>query len=154
MAGQIDARLQDMGITLPEPAALVANYMAYVISGNLIFLSGQIPVVDGQFKFVGKVGGDLSVEDDQAAARLCGINILAQLKRPQSAIKGATSEKNLGQNRFDRCLRAGDRCHGRSSCGRIEGPPKCSPFLHGARLNEQLQPMHSESREHRRSSGC
>jgi enamine deaminase RidA (YjgF/YER057c/UK114 family) len=80
MAGEIDTRLQKMGIDLPEPAAPVANYVPYVMTGNLIFVSGQVPIEGGEFKYVGKVGGDVSVEDGQAAARLCGINILAQLK--------------------------------------------------------------------------
>jgi enamine deaminase RidA (YjgF/YER057c/UK114 family) len=80
MAGQIDARLKDLGITLPEPAAPVANYVAAVKTGNLIFVSGQVPVEGGEFKHVGKLGADLAVEDGQAAARLCGINIIAQLK--------------------------------------------------------------------------
>jgi enamine deaminase RidA (YjgF/YER057c/UK114 family) len=81
MAGEIDARLEELGIELPEPAVPVANYVAYVVTGNLIFVSGQVPVVGGEFKYVGKVGGDLTVEDGQAAARLCGINIIAQLKK-------------------------------------------------------------------------
>ncbi len=81
MAGEIDARLEDMGIELPEPAVPVANYVAYVVTGNLIFVSGQVPVVAGEFKYVGKVGGEISVEDGQAAARLCGINIIAQVKQ-------------------------------------------------------------------------
>ena len=81
MAGEIDARLAELGIELPVPAAPVANYVAYVVTGNLIFVSGQVPVLDGEFKYVGKVGGDLSVEDGQAAARLCGINIIAQVKQ-------------------------------------------------------------------------
>ncbi len=81
MAGEVDARLQELGIALPEPAAPVANYVAYVIAGNLIFVSGQVPVEAGEFKYVGKLGGELSIEDGQAAARLCGINIIAQLKQ-------------------------------------------------------------------------
>ena len=81
MAGAIDARLEELGIELPEPAAPVANYVAYVVTGNLIFVSGQVPIAGGEFKYVGKVGGELSVEDGQAAARLCGINIIAQVKQ-------------------------------------------------------------------------
>lgn len=80
MAGKIDKRLEELGIALPEPAAPVANYVATVKTGKLIFVSGQVPVVAGEFKYVGKLGAGLSVEDGQAAARLCGINILAQLK--------------------------------------------------------------------------
>jgi len=81
MAGQIDARLEKLGIALPEPAAPVANYVATVRTGNLIFVSGQVPIEGGQFKYVGKLGADVSLEAGQAAARLCGINIIAQLKR-------------------------------------------------------------------------
>ena len=81
MAGEIDARLEELGIEVPEPAAPVANYVAYVISGNLIFVSGQVPIQGGEFQYVGKVGGELTVEDGQAAARLCGINIIAQVKQ-------------------------------------------------------------------------
>src|SRR5690606_23198988 len=56
------------------------NYVPSVISGNLVFVSGQIPVVNGTPKYVGKVGQAASVEDGQAAARLCAINMLATLK--------------------------------------------------------------------------
>ncbi|MDX1423975.1 MAG: RidA family protein [Kiloniellales bacterium] len=80
MAGKIDAHLQDLGITLPEPATPVANYVPYVKTGNLIFVSGQVPVEGGELKYVGKLGADVSLEDGQAAARLCGINIISQLK--------------------------------------------------------------------------
>ena len=81
MAGQIDARLEELGIEVPQPAAPVANYVACVVTGNLIFVSGQVPVEGGEFKFKGKLGAEVSVEDGQAAARLCGINIIAQLKQ-------------------------------------------------------------------------
>ncbi len=80
MAGKIDAHLQDLGITLPEPATPVANYVPYVKTGNLIFVSGQVPVEGGELKYVGKLGAGVSLEDGQAAARLCGINIISQLK--------------------------------------------------------------------------
>lgn len=80
MAGQIDARLAEMGIELPEAAASVANYVPYVISGNLVFVSGQVTVLNGEFKYQGKVGSDLSVEQGQEAARLCALNIISQLK--------------------------------------------------------------------------
>ncbi len=80
MAGKIDARLEELGIALPEPAAPVANYVGYVVTGNLIFVSGQVPIEGGEFKYVGKVDSEISVEDAQAAARICGINILSQLK--------------------------------------------------------------------------
>ena len=78
--GQIDDRLAELGIELAAPAAPVANYVGYVVSGNLVFVSGQVTLDNGEFKYIGKVGSDLSVEEGAEAARLCGINILAQVK--------------------------------------------------------------------------
>ncbi len=80
MAGEVDARLAELGIEVPEAAAPVANYVGYVQSGNLVFVSGQVPLVDGAFKFQGKVGAEFSVEQGQEAARICAINIITQLK--------------------------------------------------------------------------
>ena len=80
MAGEVDARLADLGIEVPEAAAPVANYVGYVRSGDLVFISGQVPLVDGAFKFQGKVGAEFSVEEGQEAARICAIHIIAQLK--------------------------------------------------------------------------
>lgn len=80
MAGQIDARLKEIGIDVPDAAAPVANYLGYVQSGNLVFVSGQVTVEGGMFKHLGKLGAEVSVEDGQKAARLCAINIIAQLK--------------------------------------------------------------------------
>jgi enamine deaminase RidA (YjgF/YER057c/UK114 family) len=80
MTGKIDARLKELDITLPTPPAPVASYVPYVISGKQVFISGQVTVADGGLKYVGIVGKDISLEDGQAAARLCAINLLAQLK--------------------------------------------------------------------------
>lgn len=80
MAGKIDAHLADLGITLPAATAPVANYVPYVISGNLVHISGQITMENGELKFVGKLGKDYQVEDGQKAARLCALNLVAQLK--------------------------------------------------------------------------
>ncbi len=80
MAGEIDARLQELGIELPQAAAAVANYVPYVVTGNLVFVSGQVTIENGEFKYRGKLGSDLSVEQGQEAARLCALNIIAQLK--------------------------------------------------------------------------
>lgn len=72
-------RLKELGITLPEPAKAVANYVPFVISGQQLFVSGQISMgSDGLVK--GRLGDTMSLEDGQAAARLCGINLLAQCK--------------------------------------------------------------------------
>ena len=80
MAGQVEARLTELGIELPQAAAPAANYVPYVVSGNLVFVSGQVTVWNGEFRYQGKVGQDLGVEDGQAAARLCALNIIAQVK--------------------------------------------------------------------------
>lgn len=73
-------RLQALGISLPAPAAPVANYVPFVRTGNLISISGQIPIVGGELAFSGIVGKDVSVEEACAAARLCAINLIAQMK--------------------------------------------------------------------------
>jgi enamine deaminase RidA (YjgF/YER057c/UK114 family) len=81
MAGQVDKKLADLGIVLPTPASPVANYVPFVRIGSLLFVSGQI-CFDGQGKLVakGKVGGNVTIEDGQKAARACAINLLAQVK--------------------------------------------------------------------------
>jgi len=80
MSGRIEAGLASLGITLPEAVAPVANYVPAVRSGGLVVLSGQVPIKDGAPAFTGLLGRDVSLEDGQAAARLCGINLIAQLK--------------------------------------------------------------------------
>ncbi|MEX6634320.1 RidA family protein [Hyphococcus lacteus] len=76
---RIDDRLAELGITLPDPVAPVANYVPYVKSGNLVFISGQVSIgADGLI--TGKVGEDLSLEDGVNAAKACGISLIAQLK--------------------------------------------------------------------------
>lgn len=84
MAGTIDSRLQGLGIELPEAAAPVANYVPYTVTssgtGSLVFVSGQIPFVNGEIQYPGKLGENISIEDAQKAARICGLNLLAQLK--------------------------------------------------------------------------
>ena len=80
MAGEVDARLAKLGIDVPDAAAPVANYVGYVQTGNLVFVSGQVPIKDGKFQYQGKLGESMSVEDAQAAARLCAINIVSQVK--------------------------------------------------------------------------
>ncbi|MEX2009822.1 MAG: RidA family protein, partial [Dongiaceae bacterium] len=80
MAGKIDKRLADLKIELPKAAAPVANYVPAAISGKLVFVSGQVTVWNGEFKYVGRLGEAFSIEQGQAAARLCGLNIIAQLR--------------------------------------------------------------------------
>ena len=80
MAGNIEARLQELGIELPEAAAPVANYLPYVINGKQLWVAGQIPFWNGEIKFSGVVGQNVSVDDAVEAARICALNILAQTK--------------------------------------------------------------------------
>lgn len=94
-----ESRLKDLGIILPEPAAPVANYAPWVITGNLLVISGQLPFgADGQIApaHKGKLGNDIFNEAGQAAARLCAVNVLAQARAA------------LGQlSRIERCVRLG-----------------------------------------------
>lgn len=95
----IETNLKLLGITLPTPAAPVANYVPAVITGNLLVLSGQLCLgTDGKLDAAhrGKLGDDISLEAGQAAARLCAINLLAQAK----AVLGDLS-------RLQRCVRLG-----------------------------------------------
>ena len=78
--GQIDQRLKDLGITLPTPAKPVANYVPWVITGKLVFISGQGALRDGKLDFLGRVGDTVSDEDAVQSARWCAINLIAQLK--------------------------------------------------------------------------
>jgi len=73
------AKLAEMGVTLPDAPAPAANYVPYVVHGDLVYVSGQLPMgPDGLV--CGKLGADLSIEDGENAARLCAINLLAQVK--------------------------------------------------------------------------
>jgi enamine deaminase RidA (YjgF/YER057c/UK114 family) len=80
MAGTVDARLRELGLELPTPPSAVANYVPYVVTGNLVFVSGQVPVWNGEIKYVGKLGVELSLEAGQAAARMCALNLIAQAR--------------------------------------------------------------------------
>jgi enamine deaminase RidA (YjgF/YER057c/UK114 family) len=78
--GRVEAKLAALGITLPQPMAPLANYVPFVRSGNLVVVSGQVPAQDGKIAVTGKVGDTVSVEDGQAAARLCLVNVLVHLR--------------------------------------------------------------------------
>ncbi len=80
MPGVIETRLKDLGITLPPAPAAVASYVPYVRAGNLVFVAGQVPISGGKIVYRGAVGADISVEDASAAARLCALNIIAQVR--------------------------------------------------------------------------
>jgi enamine deaminase RidA (YjgF/YER057c/UK114 family) len=94
---KIEQRLTELGITLPSPPAPVASYVPFTISGKLVVISGQIPLADGKPQFIGKLGADISLEDGKAAAHLCALNLVAQLK--------AACGGDL--DRMTRCLRLG-----------------------------------------------
>jgi len=93
----IEKKLQDLQIVLPAQPAPAANYVPYVRTGNLVYISGQITSWEGQLQYVGKVGRDFSLEEGAQAARVCALNILTQLKM--------ACEGDL--NRVERCVRLG-----------------------------------------------
>lgn len=72
--------LKKMGLELPPSVVPVANYVPYTLSGNMVFVSGQLPIKDGKPQFIGKVGKEYSIEQGQECARLCGLNILAHVQ--------------------------------------------------------------------------
>jgi enamine deaminase RidA (YjgF/YER057c/UK114 family) len=80
MPGHIDARLAELGVTLPDAPAPAANYVPFVRSGNLVFVSGQVSQnADGLVK--GVLGADMDVDAGAAAARLCAMSLMAQARR-------------------------------------------------------------------------
>ena len=97
MSSNIEKRLGEIGVTLPPPGAPGGNYVPFVVVGDLAFMAGQVAREAGKMKFTGKVGRDLTVEQGAAAARLCAVNLLAQLK--------AACGGDL--DRVDRCVRLG-----------------------------------------------
>ncbi|RED11946.1 RidA family protein [Pontivivens insulae] len=80
MPGTIDARLAELEITLPEARAPAANYVPFVRTGNLLYVSGQIPANEDGSLILGKLGDGMSIEDAQGAARRCGLFLIAQAK--------------------------------------------------------------------------
>ena len=92
-----ETRLAELGLELPKPAVAAANYVPFVISGNQIFIAGQIPFLNGEKLHIGRVGDTLTIEQGQAAAKACALNILAQVKE---AVNGDWS-------RIVRCVKLG-----------------------------------------------
>ena len=97
MAGTIEARLLQLKIELPTASAPAANYVPYVRTGSLLVMAGQICVWNGERRFIGKLGREFGVEQGQEAARICGLNLLAQAK---AALAGDL-------DRIVRCVRLG-----------------------------------------------
>lgn len=96
---EVEDKLAALGIVLPVPAAPVANYVPFVVSGRLLVVAGQLAFgADGKLDpaHIGKVGGAVSVEAGQAAARLCAINILAQAKAALGDLDKITRCVRLG----------------------------------------------------------
>lgn len=80
MAGTVENKLKELGITLKEPSVPMANYVPCVRTGNLLMVSGQVCNIDGKLVAKGQLGGSVSIEDGQKAARACAINLLMQVK--------------------------------------------------------------------------
>ena len=80
MTTNVESRLTQHQIELPHATSAVANYVPFVLSGNTVYISGQITVWNGELRYQGKLGENLSVDEGYQAARLCGLNLLAQLK--------------------------------------------------------------------------
>jgi len=91
----IEARLAELGITLPEPAAPVAAYVPVVIAGGLAHVSGQLPFIGGSL-VTGRLGEDVSLEQGTAAARACGLMLLAQVKAALGSLDRVERVVKLG----------------------------------------------------------
>ena len=97
MAGIVETRLASLGVALPKPASPIANYVPFVRSGNMLVVSGQICFgTDGKLVAKGQVGGSVSIEDGQQAARACAINLLAQVKAALGDLDKVTQVVRLG----------------------------------------------------------
>ena len=80
MSGKIEARLEKLGLTLPEAPSAVANYVPFLIAGDLLFISGQLSKAADGTLITGRLGAEVALDTGQHAARLCALNILAQAK--------------------------------------------------------------------------
>ena len=104
MAGIIDTRLKELNIELPQASTPGANYVPFVRSGDLLFLTGQLTQWNGERRFIGKLGREFNTEQGQQAARLCALNLIAHLR---AALEGD----------LDRVVR----------CVRVSGYVNCTP---------------------------
>ena len=80
MASTVESRLNEMGITVPEAPAPAANYVPWVKNGNMIYVAGQVPFVDGKLTATGRIGESATPEEGYEQARICAINLIAQVK--------------------------------------------------------------------------
>lgn len=97
----IESYLQELGLILPSPSPALANYVPFIRTGSLVFISGQLPSQNGKIEYIGKLGREFSIEEGQKAAQLCVLNIFSHLKE---ACKGDWS-------RVARCIRLGGFIH-------------------------------------------
>ncbi len=77
----IDQKLAELEFTLDNPPEPIGNYEAAVISGNMLYISGQLPISDGKLVYQGQVGSDLSISEGYRAAEIAAVNVLAQIKK-------------------------------------------------------------------------
>jgi len=97
MSGSVDKKLASLGISLPTPATPIANYVPFVRSGNMLVVSGQLCFgADGNLVARGQLGGEVSMDDGQKAARACAVNLLAQLKAALGDLDKVTRVIRLG----------------------------------------------------------
>jgi len=97
MSGSVDKKLASLGISLPTPATPIANYVPFVRSGNMLVVSGQLCFgADGNLVARGQLGGEVSMDDGQKAARACAVNLLAQLKAALGDLDKVTRVVRLG----------------------------------------------------------
>jgi enamine deaminase RidA (YjgF/YER057c/UK114 family) len=80
MAGLIETRIREQGIELPAPSTPGADYVPFVRTGGLVFLTGQLSQWNGERRFIGKLGREFGIDDGRQAARLCALNLLAHLR--------------------------------------------------------------------------
>jgi enamine deaminase RidA (YjgF/YER057c/UK114 family) len=85
----IDKKLETLGITIPDAPTPAANYIPYVISGNLVFIAGQVPFENGKINYTGKVGKDIDINKAKEVAKICGLNVISVLK---NAVNGDLSK--------------------------------------------------------------
>jgi enamine deaminase RidA (YjgF/YER057c/UK114 family) len=128
----IAKRLAELGITLPQPPAAVAAYVPYVVTGNLVFISGQVPIAADGTRITGHVGQELDIAAGQKAARLCALNVIAQL----NAACGGSLDK------VERCVKLGGFIA--SAPGFYEQPK----VMNGA--SELMQQVFGEAGKHAR----
>ena len=80
MHAKVDMHIAQLGIELPTPAPPAGAYVPFVVAGRLLLVAGQLPMWNGTLKYDGRVGAEITLEDGIAAARLCGLNLLAQAR--------------------------------------------------------------------------